>query len=60
MDYGLYDRSVMDVMRTLYEPDPYFRGMVAELGFEREVVEYTSPRLHGRRVTASSTSSTTR
>lgn len=47
--FGLYDRKVMDVVRTLYEPDPYFRGMLAELGFRREVVEYDQPRrLHGR------------
>ncbi|MCW2283766.1 glycosyltransferase involved in cell wall biosynthesis [Rhodoblastus acidophilus] len=46
--YGLYDRRVMDVMRTLYEPDPYFRGLVPEIGFERKVVAYHQPeRKHG-------------
>jgi len=48
MGYGLYDRRVMDVMRTLYEPDPYFRGLVPEIGFERKVVVYHQPdRKHG-------------
>jgi glycosyltransferase involved in cell wall biosynthesis len=48
MGYGLYDRRVMDVMRSLYEPDPYFRGLVPEIGFERKVVEYRQPeRAHG-------------
>jgi len=47
--YGLYDRQVMDVMRSLNEPDPYFRGLVPEIGFERAVVEYDQPgRRHGR------------
>ncbi len=49
MGYGLYDRKVIDVMRTLYEPHPYFRGMIPEIGFERAVVEYFQPdRRHGR------------
>lgn len=48
MGYGLYDRCVMDVMRTLYEPEPYFRGLIPEIGFDRKVVEYHQPeRLHG-------------
>jgi glycosyltransferase involved in cell wall biosynthesis len=47
--YGLYDRQVIDVMRSLYEPDPYFRGLVPEIGFKRAIVEYDQPeRRHGR------------
>ena len=47
--YGLYDRQVINVMRQLYDPDPYFRGLVPEIGFERAVVEYDQPeRAHGR------------
>jgi len=38
--FGLYDRKFMDVLRGLNEPYPYFRGLVAELGFERTEVEY--------------------
>ncbi len=49
MGYGLYDRQVMDIVRSLNEPDPYFRGLVPEIGFERAVVEYGPPsRRHGR------------
>ncbi|MBB4198648.1 hypothetical protein CCR94_19375 [Rhodoblastus sphagnicola] len=49
MGYGLYDRQFMDVVRTLYEPEPYFRGLVSEIGFERAIVEYDQPeRKHGK------------
>lgn len=49
MGYGLYDRCVIDAMRALNEPEPYFRGLVMEVGFERAFVEYEQPpRRHGR------------
>jgi glycosyltransferase involved in cell wall biosynthesis len=49
MGYGLYDKCVVDAMRGLREPEPYFRGLVMEVGFERAVVEYDQPpRLTGR------------
>jgi len=47
--YGLYDRTFMDVVGQLREPEPYFRGLVSEIGFERAVVEYDQPlRKHGK------------
>ncbi len=47
--FGLYDRQVIDLMRSLDEPDPYFRGLVAEVGFDKAVVEYIEPaRKHGK------------
>ena len=47
--FGLYDRCVIDVLRDLNEPEPYFRGLVAEIGFERATVTYDQPpRRHGR------------
>ena len=47
MGYGLYDRAFMDALRTLNEPEPYFRGLVSEIGFDRAVVEYDQPeRMH--------------
>jgi glycosyltransferase involved in cell wall biosynthesis len=49
MGYGLYDKCVIDAMRDLREPEPYFRGLVMEVGFERATVEYDQPlRRHGR------------
>ena len=43
MGYGLYDKCVVDAMRGLREPEPYFRGLVVEVGFERAMVEYDQP-----------------
>jgi glycosyltransferase involved in cell wall biosynthesis len=49
MGYGLYDRSVVEIIRGLDEPDPYFRGLVSEIGFEKAFVEYDQPRRkHGK------------
>ena len=39
--FGLYDRSFIKVIRELDDPLPYFRGIVAELGFQRKEVTYT-------------------
>lgn len=46
--FGLYDREVIEILRSLQEPDPYFRGLIPEIGFERAVVEYDQPhRMYG-------------
>jgi len=47
--FGLYDRKVMEVLRSLREPYPYFRGLIADIGFEIARVEFTQPRRkHGK------------
>ena len=38
--FGLYDKKVIEILRTIDDPYPYFRGLVAELGFESASVEY--------------------
>lgn len=43
--FGLYDRSVMDLLRTRFrDPYPYFRGMIAELGLPYKVLMYNQKR----------------
>lgn len=42
--FGLYDRKVMDVVRTFPDPYPYFRGMIAEIGFPHVEVVYNQKR----------------
>ncbi len=42
--FGLYDRKVMDIVREMDDPYPYFRGIVAELGFEVAKIIFTQPR----------------
>lgn len=47
--YGLYDRVFVETLRTLNEPEPYFRGLVSEIGFDRAMVTYDQPaRQHGK------------
>jgi polyisoprenyl-phosphate glycosyltransferase len=41
--FGMYDRRVIDIMRTLDDPYPYFRGLVAELGFEVARIPFAQP-----------------
>ncbi len=38
--FGLYDQSFVQVLRGLADPYPYFRGIVAELGFSYATVPY--------------------
>ncbi|MDR0367804.1 MAG: glycosyltransferase family 2 protein [Bacteroidales bacterium] len=47
--FGLYDKSFIDVIRSIDDPYPYFRGLIAEIGFERTEITYIQPkRLHGK------------
>ena len=39
--FGLYDKKFLDVLRSLDDPTPFYRGLVAELGFDRVMVPYT-------------------
>jgi glycosyltransferase involved in cell wall biosynthesis len=41
--FGLYDQAFVSVLRRLPDPYPYFRGIVAELGFKYATVPYTQP-----------------
>jgi glycosyltransferase involved in cell wall biosynthesis len=40
---GLYDRVVVEKLRALNDPYPYFRGLVCDLGYERALVPYEQP-----------------
>jgi glycosyltransferase involved in cell wall biosynthesis len=41
--FGLYDRQVVEDLRKLDDPYPYFRGLIADLGYPRAHVEFTQP-----------------
>lgn len=41
--FGLYDRKFVDVVRSVHDPMPYLRGMIAELGFDYKTVPYERP-----------------
>ncbi|MCZ8106855.1 MAG: glycosyltransferase family 2 protein, partial [Burkholderiales bacterium] len=42
--FGLYDRKVINVLREINDPYPYFRGLIEELGFESFSFEYQQQR----------------
>ncbi len=42
--FGLYDQTVVEQMRQLDDPYPYFRGIIAELGYPIARVGFVQPR----------------
>lgn len=47
--FGLYDKCFLDVLRSMQDPYPYFRGIVAELAPRRCEVAYAHQRRqHGK------------
>ncbi|TRU98066.1 MAG: glycosyltransferase, partial [Microcystis wesenbergii Mw_QC_S_20081001_S30D] len=42
--FGLYDQKVINVLREINDPYPYFRGLIEELGFESFSFEYQQQR----------------
>lgn len=41
--FGLYDKQVIQILRKIDDPYPYFRGLISELGFESAKIYYTQP-----------------
>lgn len=47
--FGLYDQEVINVLKSYDDPYPYFRGMIADIGFNIAEIPYDQPkRLHGK------------
>jgi len=42
--FGLYDRMVIDKIKQIDDPYPYFRGLVSETGYKAAIVEYNQPK----------------
>ena len=42
--FGLYDQGFISVMKSLDDPTPFLRGIVAELGYRRKDIPYTQPK----------------
>jgi len=42
--FGLYDRQFINVLRTIDDPYPYFRGLISDMGYGRIGIEYTQPK----------------
>jgi glycosyltransferase involved in cell wall biosynthesis len=41
--FGLYDRSLVDQVVAFGDPQPYFRGMIAEIGLPHKIIPYDQP-----------------
>jgi len=44
---GLFDRAVVDILRSIQDPYPYFRGLLCEIGFPIATVPFKQPRRKG-------------
>jgi polyisoprenyl-phosphate glycosyltransferase len=42
--FGLYDRKVVEALRTMNDPYPYLRGLICEIGFPRAEIPYVQPK----------------
>ncbi|WP_339051236.1 glycosyltransferase family 2 protein [Rickettsiella endosymbiont of Xylota segnis] len=42
--FGLYDKSVIQIMRQFNDPYPYLRGMISEVGFDVAEIEFKQPK----------------
>jgi glycosyltransferase involved in cell wall biosynthesis len=41
--FGLYDRHVMEDIRAIGDPYPYFRGLICELGYSQFLIPFDKP-----------------
>lgn len=41
--FGLYDKKVIEILREIDDPYPYFRGLISYIGFDICRIEYTQP-----------------
>ncbi len=41
--FGVYDRKVIEAIRQIGDPYPYFRGLICDLGFQRALIPFTQP-----------------
>jgi glycosyltransferase involved in cell wall biosynthesis len=41
--FGLYDQEIISILRSYDDPYPYFRGLIAEIGFDIAEIPYSQP-----------------
>ena len=45
---GIFDKSIISELKTIKDPDPYFRGMISEISANIDIIEFDQPsRLYG-------------
>ena len=40
---GLYDKKIINILKSINDPYPYFRGLISEIGFEKSYVYFNQP-----------------
>lgn len=41
--FGIYDKTVINLLKDLNDPYPFFRGLICELGFDIYKIQYLQP-----------------
>ncbi|WP_019635704.1 glycosyltransferase family 2 protein [Paenibacillus fonticola] len=41
--FGLYDKKIIEILREIDDPYPYFRGLISDIGFESYKIKYVQP-----------------
>ncbi len=41
--FGIYDRCVIEDIRRINDPYPYFRGLICDLGYEQALIPFVQP-----------------
>ncbi len=41
--FGLYDKRIIEILKQFNDPYPYFRGLISEVGFKKEIITYLQP-----------------
>ena len=41
---GLYDKSIIDIIKKIDDPYPYFRGLISEITNETKLIKYHQPK----------------
>lgn len=41
--FGLYDKQIIEILRNVKDPYPYFRGLISDIGFESAKISYMQP-----------------
>lgn len=41
--FGLYDKRIIEILREIDDPYPYFRGLISDIGFESYKISYVQP-----------------
>jgi len=42
--FGLYDKKVIEILLEFNDPYPYFRGLIADIGYDIAEIEFDQPR----------------